>query len=132
MLTFKETGETGIIATIGINRNIRNLGIVTMEGRTLVMKLIRLVLIKDIVKATLAKTLHREKLIKAPRLPDKRTLVEVLQLDKERLRHVGMVLQIPKSIPQVKPLKANIRKKNKEADRDTATSIKVLDPLKAG
>lgn len=109
MLTFKETGEPGIIPTIGINQSIENLHTVMMEGRTVFVNMIRHILIKDMLEVTLRKEPHKEKLTKAPKLPDKGTLIKVLQL--------GMMLQAPKSIAQVKPLKVSIPKKQKERNK---------------
>jgi hypothetical protein len=99
IVTFKETGESGMIPTIGIDQNIENLHIAMMEECTLV------ILIKDVEKVTLARGLRVLDRVRLPKV--------VLQLGKERLEQVGTVPQVPESIAQVKPLKVNILERQK-------------------
>jgi len=136
-----ETGEPGIIPAIGIDRNIDNLHITMMEGCTVGVYRIGVVLIKieDEANVTLTKVrqvLDRGALTKAPQGLDRLTLIKVQQvldrgaltkvphrglltevvpqLGKERLEQVGTVLQVRTSIAQVKPIEVNILTRQKE------------------
>jgi len=66
IMTSKETGEAGIILTIGTNQSIENLHTVMMESRTVLVNIVRLMLIKDMVQIRLTKEPHRENLTKVP------------------------------------------------------------------
>ena len=136
---FIETGGPGIIPAIGIDRNIENLHITVMEGFTVGVNRIGVVLIKDVAKVTLARGLqvldrvtlpkvpHKEILTKVPRVPDRVTLPKVVphrglltkvvpQLGKDRLEQVGTVQQVLTSIAQVKLLEVNILTRQKEGE----------------
>lgn len=139
MVILIETGGLGIIPAIGIDRNIENLHITVMEGFTVGVNRIGVVLIKDVAKVTLARGLqvldrvtlpkvpHKEILTKVPRVPDRVTLPKVVphrglltkvvpQLGKDRLEQVGTVQQVLTSIAQVKLLEVNILTRQKEGE----------------
>jgi predicted house-cleaning noncanonical NTP pyrophosphatase (MazG superfamily) len=86
---FKETGEPGITPIIGISQKIVSLHIAMME---------------DCMKV------DKERLEQE----DRRILTKVPQLGKERLEQVGIVLQVLKSIAQVKPLRVTMLQQQKK------------------
>ena len=109
MVIFKETGEPGIIPTIGINQSTVSLRITVMEDCMVVGK--------ENLEQALKERLEQIKLQLANEnleqaLKEKLEQIK-LQLANENLEQVGKALQEPKytlrtNIPQVKPLKINI------------------------
>jgi len=103
MLIFRETGGPGIIPVIGIDRNIENLHITMMEGFTVGVNRIGVILIKDVVKVTLARglpVLDRVKLARGLQVLDRGTLAKVPH--KEILTKVPQVLDrgtLTKAVP---------------------------------
>jgi len=115
MLISKETGEPGMIPTIGVNQSTVSLRI-TMMGD-------RMVLGKGDPQQGLKERWKRVDLQlakgKSPQALKERSKRVELQLAKGKLEQVGKALQEPKyklriDIPQVKPLKVNIPKERKD------------------
>ena len=112
---FIETGGPGIIPAIGIDRNIENLHITMMVGFTVGVNRIGVVLIKDVVKVTLARGLQVLDRGTLTKVPHRGILTKVVpQLGKDRLEQVATVLQVRTSIAQVKLIEANILTRQKE------------------
>lgn len=104
---FKETGEPGITPIIGINQKIVSLHIAMMEDCMKVDKESLAQALKErleqVNKGVLTKVLQLKKAL----------FTKVPQLGKERLEQVGMVLQVLKSMAQVKPPKVSILQQQK-------------------
>lgn len=109
MVISKETGGLGITPTIGINQSTVSLHIVMMEGR--------IVLLKRNLEQAIQERLKKVEL----QLPKESLKKIELQPDTGSQEQVGILLQVLKHIlqrkllkAQVKPLKVNILKKQKE------------------
>ena len=97
MVIFKKTGEPGITPIIGIGQKIVSLHIPMMEDCMKVGKQS----LGQASKGVLTRVLQPKKVL----------FTKVPQVDKERWEQAGMVLRAPKSIAQVKPLKAILQQK---------------------
>ena len=135
MLISKETGEPGMIPTIGVNQSTVSLRITMMGDRMVVgkadpqqalkerWKKVELQLAKGKLPQALKERWKRVELQlakgKLPQALKERSKRVELQLAKGKLEQVGKALQEPKyklriDIPQVKPLKVNIPKERKD------------------